>query len=86
MHSTAIFTSTIMQKAHVYDQRTGQYLFNQLPNHIARLVSGTTFDPFHKDFNVEEIYKWINDHLIFNDNEIICLFNNDKILWEVDSK
>lgn len=67
------------------DIRTGQYLFNSLPPTTASIVAGSTFDPFHKDLTEDELYEWMDNHLIFSDmsDSIIGVFNNDMILAEV---
>lgn len=73
----------IKRGARASGQRTGQYLFNQLPNDAASHVAGSLFDPFHKDLTTFEIQRWIDDHMIFNETgKLICIFNNDEVLWE----
>jgi hypothetical protein len=62
-------------------QRTGQYLFNHLPVEVGNKVAGTLFDPFHKDLSKPEIIEWLDNHLIFNENKIIALFDQNTILW-----
>lgn len=62
--------------------RTGQYLFNHLPDQVGNKVAGTLFDPFHKDLSKQEIIEWLDNHLIFDHNEIIALFDQNTILWE----
>ncbi len=64
------------------DIRVGQALFNLLPGWAANRVASTLFDPFHKNFTDYELYTWINNHLIFDGDEIIAVFNNDTILAE----
>lgn len=73
----------IIKRAPFYSQRTGQYLFNELPHPVAEVVRTTNFDPFYKELSKEEIMKWYDDHVIFDDNdEIILLFSGNNILWE----
>lgn len=81
MSKTALFTDHILIGAHASSQRTGQYLYNHLPTIVARLTSGKTFDPFFKDLSQQEIFDWIENHLIFDGNEIIGLFDHDRIIW-----
>jgi hypothetical protein len=81
-HPQFVWAEHIIRGAYVHEQRTGQYLFNHLPNPVAAQVRGTTFDPFHKDLTINEVHCWIQDHLIFDANRIIAVFNNDEILWE----
>jgi len=78
----SIFTQQIMQNAKVHNQRTGQYLFNHLPSEITYYVSGRPFDPFHKDLTAEEVYAWMDNHLVFDGNEIVGVFDGDRLLWE----
>jgi hypothetical protein len=40
------------------------------------------FDPFHKMMSQEDIFNWLDNHLIFEDNEIIGLFHNERVLWD----
>ncbi len=73
----------IQRGARSSGQRTGQYLFNRLPNGAAATVTGTLFDPFNKELNAFEIQEWIDDHLIFSSiGKLIAVFNGEKILWE----
>ena len=76
------FVHHIMTRAKANDQRTGQYMFNNLPSVIANRVAGTSFDPFHKDMTSQELYDWIDNHLVFDGNEIVGLFHENRILWE----
>jgi hypothetical protein len=79
---TIMFVEHILRGAFTDDQRTGQWMFNHLPLMVAARVSGTSFDPFHKNLSAHEIYDWIDNHLIFDGNEIVGLFHNDILLWE----
>lgn len=74
----------ITRNAYTFNQRTGQYLFNSLPGTVANLVRSTTFDPFYKNMRAHELYEWIDNHLIFDGNRIIGLFNGDNLIWEED--
>lgn len=76
------FVRQIIKGAEFYEQRTGQYLFNHLPNHIGGRVAGTSFDPFHKELSDREIYEWIDNHLVFDGFEIVGLFHGEVVLWE----
>ncbi len=79
----SIFEADVIRGAFLTKQRTGQYLFNCLPNEVANVVAGSLFDPFHKDLSSYEIRAWINEHLVFSDSgAIIGVFNKDDILWE----
>lgn len=80
----AIFAEDIMINAKAQQQRAGQYLFNHLPESgAATVVAGSIFDPFHKDLSVTEVFDWLCDHLIFDNNQnIIAVFNGNDILWE----
>lgn len=67
------------------NQRTGQYLMNHLPDGAYRAVTGTLFDPFHRDLKPGDIYEWLENHLIFDDNEsVIGVFNNNQLLWAAE--
>jgi len=76
-----LITNQVMQHAKTVDQRTGQYLFNLLPYEITSFVAGRPFDPFFKDLTKDEVYQWIEDHLIFQGKEIIGVFDGDRLLW-----
>jgi len=82
VHFQYVWAEHIVRGSRETGQRTGQYLFNLLPDHLSGIVTGTLWDPFHKDLEIEEIHQWIQDHLIFDGHRIIALFNNDEILWE----
>lgn len=62
--------------------RTGQVLFNYLPTGARNAVAGTMIDPFHKRLTTEELYQWLNDHVIFDGDRIIAVFNNNHFIWE----
>lgn len=87
-HVVSLWVGHIVSWAPQHDLRTGQYLFNSLPNEVARVVSGTLFDPFHTDMKSGDIWNWIDNHLIFSDdgNQIIAVFNNNQILWQAEDR
>lgn len=65
------------------DIRSGQYLFNHLPDEVKPLVAGSMFDPFHKKLSEQQVLEWLQNHLIFDDRgQIIALFTGNNILWE----
>jgi hypothetical protein len=69
--------------APLYGMRTGQLLFSDLRYEVAEIVRGTDLDPFYKDLSLLEIINWFEDHIVFDDQGIICrLFSGDTILWE----
>lgn len=72
-------TLYINQKTHL---RTGQALFLVLPDWVGLVVAGTPWDPFHRELTKFQIVNWINDHLIFKDDEIVAVFNGEDILAE----
>lgn len=80
---TVHLANQIKYDAHLLGLRTGQCLFNRLPSEAAFEVSGSLWDPFHKEFNVDGLIEWIDNHLILNDTgtEIIGLFNREQLLW-----
>jgi hypothetical protein len=77
-----IWTEYILDASKRHGQRSGQFLFNHLPEGPAGVVDGTAFDPYYKDMSFHELRTWIADHLMFDGNEIICVFNGDQILWQ----
>lgn len=70
-----------------HDMRTGQAMFNHLPTPVATVVRGSLFDPFYHDFTYDEMYDWMDNHLIFGDvpahgpAEIIGVFDGNNLLW-----
>ena len=73
----------IIEHAPMHFLRTGQLLINNLPREVANVVRGTKFDPFYQELTREQIINWFDDHIIFSeDDQIIVVFDNDKILWE----
>lgn len=83
--STLMYSDHIRIGAALKDQRTGQYMFNQLPAGPAAAVRGKLFDPFNKELTEREICAWIEDHLIFDGQRIVAVYNNNQILWEEDN-
>lgn len=77
-----VFADQIKRGARSIEQRTGQYLFNHLPDGAQLAVRGTLFDPFHKELTHQEIVAWLENHLIFKGQEIVGVFNNNDILWD----
>lgn len=82
MVDSVAFVDKIKREARKNNQRTGQYLFNYLPEGAANVVASTLFDPFHKELTWTEILEWIESHLIFKGEEIVGVFNNNDVLWE----
>lgn len=82
MNSSPLFADQIMRGAREFKQRTGQYLFNHLPPGAGNALSSTLIDPFHKEMTKEEIIGWIDNHLIFDGQEVIAVFNNNQLMWE----
>jgi hypothetical protein len=73
----------IVHMADYHQQRTGQFLFNNLKHEIAEIVRGSLFDPFYKSLSEHEVVEWLEHHIIYSDDGImICLFDGDHILWE----
>lgn len=69
--------------APVFDNRTGQLLFNVLRHEIADVVRHTDFDPFYEDLTLEEIVEWLEAHILYdNDGNMIRLFDEGGVLWE----
>ena len=65
-----------------FNIRIGQALFNALPIWAGNVVAGTPWDPYHRDLTWFEVTNWMNAHLIFNNDELIAVMNNDEILAE----
>jgi hypothetical protein len=81
-NNLVMYAQRIERNARYQEVRNGQWLFNHLPIPVANLVAGTSFDPFHKMMSQEDIFNWLDNHLIFEDNEIIGLFHNERVLWD----
>jgi len=76
------YSRTVILKAEVHSQKTGQYLFNSLPEGAREAVSGMLWDPFYKDMSQYQIEEWLNDHVVFNDNGSISgVITGGKIIW-----
>lgn len=78
----SFFAHSTVSGARFYNQRTGQFLFNRLPEGAANVVRGTLFDPFYKELTPDQIVQWLDEHVVFDDYGIIGIFNNNQILWE----
>lgn len=77
------YSRDIVMHADKFNQRTGQYLFNSFPVEVANVVTGSMFDPFHKDMSQFQIEEWLLNHIVFNENgSIVAVFNENTILWE----
>lgn len=77
------YSRYIVQHAAVHNQRTGQYLFNSLPQEVAACVTATPWDPFGRDMSQDQVETWLHNHIIFDSNgTIIALFADSVLLWE----
>ena len=77
------YVDELMRRSKALNERTGQALHKSLPVDIRRWVNGALFDPFYKDLSEEEIYQWIDNHLIFDDEGVLIgLYDRNTILWE----
>ena len=79
--------NNVLRCAHHTSQRTGQYLFNSLPEPITCVISGTLFDPFHEDMDAFQLTEWVQNHLVFGKSPfakegIIAVFDGNMLLWE----
>lgn len=73
----------IYDMAPVYEERTGQLLFNNLRHEIAEVIRGTELDPFYKNMELEEIVDWYEKHIVFdNRGRMIRLISDGITLWE----
>ena len=76
------YSRDVLMHAEQHHQRTGQYLFNGLPEEVRVVITGTVWDPFHKNMSQDQVEQWLSDHIIFNDNGGICgVVAGRKILW-----
>lgn len=87
MDDGAIFINYIILNAKKNDQRTGQFLFNALPDGAAKALRGTLLDPFHRDYSPYELTEWVQNHLVFGkppfgEPGVIGVFNGNQLLWE----
>jgi hypothetical protein len=84
-HDAEAQADWIMAMARFHKMRTGQLLFNNLPAPVANVIRRTEIDPFYKDLTREEVLKWYDDHIIYNEyDEIVVVFSANTILWERD--
>lgn len=76
------YSRVVIQYAHANDQRTGQYMFNSLPDGAREAVTGKLWDPFFKDWGQDKIEEWLLQHALFNDSgEIIGVISGSQLLW-----
>jgi hypothetical protein len=76
------YSRYIIMNNEQHGQRTGQYLFNSLPDGAREVVAGTMWDPFHKELSQYQIEDWLANHVVFNDNgTIIGIIAGRRILW-----
>jgi len=65
------------------DQRTGEFLFNNLRFEIAEAIRNTELDPFYQEMDFEDVVDWLDDHIVFdNQGTMIRVFDDHGILWE----
>ncbi len=76
------YVDFVMRESKKVEQRPGQFLINSLPPGAYQVVTGTLFDPFHKPMERWHVVEWVDNHLILDEQEVIGVFNNNKILWE----
>lgn len=76
------YAELIVVGAHFNEEKTGRFLFNHLPPGAAKSIQYSLIDPFDKKMNAHELYMWLDDHLIFDKQQIVGVINNDAILWE----
>lgn len=76
----------VVRNADFTGMRNGQMLMNSLPEEIYNVVTGTKFDPFHKEHMCEaEVSDWLENHVVFSsDGDFIGAFNGETILWEAN--
>lgn len=73
----------VISEAPAQNQRTGQFLFNTLPDMVRERLAGKTFDPFHRDMSQFQVEEWLLDHIVFDDDgEVIGLYSGNHIMWE----
>jgi len=73
----------VIANAAKHNQRTGQYLFNGLEQGARAVITGLTWDPFHKELSQYQIEDWLEEHVVFGNNgTIIAVFDENGFLWE----
>lgn len=75
--------ASVQRRAHVTGARTGQALFDMLPDWASSALVGSTADPYERDLNRLGISRWMHDHLIYDDRgDIIGVMSDTDILAE----
>jgi len=87
MERTELINTCLELASQGNDLRTGQLIFNFLPEGAQNAIRGTLFDPFHKNMDAYELTQWVQDHLVFGKinrgaEGVIAVFNGNDILWE----
>lgn len=86
-----LYVSDILTESRRTNQRTGQCMFNNLPNEAASVITGMLWDPFNRQMPRHELKNWIGDHLIFDGvptsiaeayDQLIGVFSYNEVLWE----
>lgn len=63
--------------------RLGTALFECLPSWAGRKVAGTSLDTFDLPLTLDQVFKWLDNHVIFDDSgQIIALFDGDVVIAE----
>ena len=76
------YSREVIVHASEHGQRTGQYLFNGLPEGARDAVAGMLWDPFYRDMSQYQIEEWILDHLVLSDSGTVTgVITGGKIIW-----
>ena len=79
----SFFVRVVIDYATCYGQRLGQALFNMLSVEATEKLVGNQIDPFYSVTNRSELFEWVDNHLILDDEATaIAIFSGDEILWE----
>lgn len=62
-------------------RRTGELVMEFLPYEVRESIVGRVFDLYYMNPSAQEIRDWFADHIIFDNDVIIGVFDNDTILW-----
>lgn len=66
MHGIATTNKVMSSHSVTGTNKCGQNLFNLLPPNMCDAVTNTWFDPYAKDMSMNDVLRWLWDHVVFD--------------------
>lgn len=80
-----VYAIGLAEKVNARADRTGEYsgslLYAELPTDMASALTQVTYDPYNKFYDKHDLYRWISEHVFFDDDgNIVGFFGNGELL------